>query len=273
MIDESSKHTFQTTVWANYRNQGRHDLPWRQAEADGSFDAYKIMVSEIMLQQTQVGRVIPKYHEFLLKFPTIVQLNAAPQGEVLKIWNGLGYNRRAKFLHQSAKEIVGRYDGIIPSTQNQLTQLPGIGTNTAGAILAYAYNQPAIFVETNIRAVFIHHFFRGQDAISDRSILKYVQQTLDHKCPREWYWALMDYGTQLKQSVANPNTRSKQYTQQSQFQGSWRQLRGQVVRLLSDHSYSRKLLEDVIDDERLPLVLSELVNENLIQRRGSHYCL
>jgi A/G-specific adenine glycosylase len=273
MIDELRKNTFQATVWTYYRTEGRHDLPWRQAEANGSFDAYKIMLSEMMLQQTQVTRVVPKYHEFLLKFPDIRHLSTAPQSEVLTMWNGLGYNRRAKFLHQSAKKIVDQYNGVVPSTHRELMQLPGIGTNTASAILAYAYNQPVVFIETNIRSVFIHHFFAEQSSISDQSILEKVQQTLDQERPREWYWALMDYGVYLKKTIPNPNTRSKHYTKQSRFQGSLRQLRGQVLRLLSDHPYSKTLLEDEIHDKRLPLVLDELLKENLIQQRGARYHL
>jgi A/G-specific adenine glycosylase len=272
MIDEL-KHTFRATVWEYYRNEGRHDLPWRHAEPDGSFDAYKIMVSEIMLQQTQVGRVIPKYHDFILKFPDVYRLSKAPQGEVLKVWSGLGYNRRAKFLHLAAKEIVDRYDAAIPSTNDELVQLPGIGMNTAGAIRAYAFNQPAVFIETNIRSVFIHHFFAQKAAVTDQAILEQVRQTLDWERPREWYWALMDYGMYLKQTVPNPSKRSKHYTKQSQFQGSWRQLRGQILRLLSDHPYSKALLEDTLDDKRLPLVLRELLDENLIQHHGTQYCL
>jgi A/G-specific adenine glycosylase len=273
MIDELNNNQFQNTVWAYYLSQGRHDLPWRLSEAGGSFDAYKIMVSEVMLQQTQVSRVIPKYHDFIEKFPDVRHLKVAPQGEVLRAWSGLGYNRRAKFLHLAATEIVNHYDGVMPSTSRELIQLPGIGANTAGAIVAYAFNQPAVFIETNIRSVFIHHFFAGQATVADTAIVELVQQTLDQDQPREWYWALMDYGAYLKQTVPNPNTRSKHYSKQSQFQGSWRQLRGQVLRLLSDHAYSKTLLSNTIDDERLPLVLRELLDENLIQRQGNRYCL
>jgi A/G-specific adenine glycosylase len=273
MIDELSKRKFQTTVRTYYRKHGRHDLPWRQAEADGRFDAYKIMVSEIMLQQTQVSRVIPKYEEFIKKFPDVTQLAAAAQGEVLRAWSGLGYNRRAKFLHRAAQEIVSRYESIIPATTEELVQLPGIGINTAGAIAVYAFNKPIAYIETNIRTVFIHHFFEQQTNISDRAILELVQHTLDKKQPREWYWALMDYGVYIKQRVPNPNMRSRHYSKQSRFQGSRRQLRGQVLRLLGDRPYTEALLNNTITDERLPLVLRELMDENLIQRQGTRYCL
>jgi A/G-specific adenine glycosylase len=273
MIDELNNRQFQDMVRAHYQQKGRHDLPWREPEADGSFDAYKIMVSEFMLQQTQVNRVIPKYYEFIKQFPDVSVLAMATQGEVLKVWSGLGYNRRAKFLHLAAKEIVDHYAGSVPSTSKELTQLPGIGVNTAAAISAYALNQPVVFIETNIRSVFIHHFFPRQADVTDQQILEMVQQTLDKKQPREWYWALMDYGSYLKQTVPNPNKRSRHYTKQSKFQGSRRQLRGQVLRLLSDHPYAGAALQDAINDERLPLILSELLAENLIQQRGARYSL
>ncbi len=273
MIDESSIAKFQTTVWAYYHDNGRHDLPWRKAETDGSFDPYKIMVSEIMLQQTQVNRVIPKYQDFIERFPSVNQLAAAAQGEILRSWSGLGYNRRAKFLHLAAQEIVNRYDCIMPAHINELVQLPGIGTNTAGAILAYAFNQPVVFIETNIRSVFIHHFFAQEASVPDRAIIELVQQTLDIQQSRAWYWALMDYGVYLKQLVPNPNKRSQHYTKQSRFEGSRRQLRGQVLRMLSDQPYTRAVLINTINDERLPHVLNELIAENLIQRQGTHYSL
>lgn len=273
MIDELSTPKFQTIVWEYYRHQGRHDLPWRQPEADGSFDAYKIMVSEVMLQQTQVSRVIPKYQDFIKQFPDVKHLAAAEQGEVLRVWSGLGYNRRAKFLHLAAKEIDTHYGGMVPATADELVQLPGIGPNTAGAILAYAFNRPVTFIETNIRSVFIHHFFEQQASVTDRAILELVQQTLDVQRPREWYWALMDYGVYLKQSVRNPSTRSRHYAKQSRFQGSRRQLRGQILRLLSDRSYTQSALTNTINDERLPTVLGELLNEHLIQQQGTRYYL
>lgn len=157
----------QETVWKYYHQHGRHDLPWRLPEPDGSFDPYKILVSEIMLQQTQVPRVLPKFTEFLTKFPTGQELAEASLGEVLAAWSGLGYNRRAKFLWQAAQKVVRDFGGELPHTFEALESLPGIGKNTAGAVAAYAYNQPAIFLETNIRTIFIHHFFRDADLVPD----------------------------------------------------------------------------------------------------------
>ncbi|HTH71739.1 MAG TPA: hypothetical protein VL737_00045 [Candidatus Pristimantibacillus sp.] len=263
MQSEAKISDFQATVWRYYREHGRHDLPWRSSEPDGSFDPYKILVSEIMLQQTQVPRVIPKYHEFLERFHSFTALAGAPLSDVLRVWNGLGYNRRAKFLWQCARQVVAIHGGQPPRTTAGLVALPGIGPNTAGAILAYAFNQPVIFIETNIRTVFIHHFFSGQQGVDDRRILDLVAQTLPDN-PREWYWALMDYGSSLKQKLGNLNTLSKHYVKQSRFEGSKRQIRGQVLRVLGEQPRTAAQLSSEIADERLAGVLNDLVKESLI---------
>jgi A/G-specific adenine glycosylase len=270
-MDARKFASFQELVWDFYRQYGRHDLPWRAAEADGRFDPYKILVSEVMLQQTQVPRVIPKYYEFLAKFPDVRTLAAAPLGEVLSTWNGLGYNRRAKFLWQAAQKVMDDFGGEFPATRGQLETLPGVGPNTAGAILAYAFNQPVAFVETNIRTVFIHHFFKDQAEISDKEILILVEKTLDNARPREWYWSLMDYGSHLKQTVGNLSTASKSYAKQSRFDGSRRQLRGRIIRQLVGGPANRETL--AIADERLDGVLAELAAEGLIQKTGTLYSL
>ena len=286
---------FQKVVWDYFAAHGRHDLPWRLPEADSSFDPYKILVSEIMLQQTQVGRVWPKYEAFLQAFPTVQDLAAAPLGDVLIAWQGLGYNRRAKFLWQAAQRVVNDFDSMFPHTQAELTTLPGVGTNTAGAIMAYAYDAPVAFVETNIRTVFIHHFFQDQTGISDKEILELVKLTLpqegkeqpnkmysilpssDREKPlglsRMWYWALMDYGVHLKQSVGNLSRASKSYAKQSAFEGSLRQIRGHVLRLLSDGPRTSEDLAAKITDKRLSSVLQKLEQEELIKHRSNTYGL
>lgn len=273
MIDESIKEHFRLRVWSYYQREGRHDLPWRSVEADGRLDVYKVLVSEVMLQQTQVSRVILKFNAFIAKYPTVALLAKASQGEVLRVWSGLGYNRRAKFLHQAAKTIVKRYGGTIPRSKAELIQLPGVGVNTAGAILAYGFNQPVVFIETNIRSVFIHHFFEVRNQVSDMAITQLLEQTLDRGKPREWYWALMDYGAMLKQQNTNPARRSKHHVIQSKFEGSRRQLRGQVLRTLSERSYTVKVLKTTITDERLSSVLDELQREKLIRLIGRSYTL
>ncbi len=264
-------------VTSFYRDYGR-DLPWRTSEPDGSFDPYKILVSEIMLQQTQVTRVATKYQEFLSVFPTVQTLAKASLGDVLRQWQGLGYNRRAKFLWQAAQMVADEYGGKFPEDQKELTKLPGVGINTAGAICAYAYNQPVVFVETNVRTVYIHHFFNDRDDVHDKELLPLIQQSLQviadrEEQPREFYWALMDYGTHLKSTVGNVSRSSKHYTRQSTFQGSRRQVRGQVLRLLAGQSLSQEKLAEQIADERLADVLGDLVNEGLITRRGSLFSL
>lgn len=273
MINELDVAEFRATVWKYYYQEGRHELPWRQTEADGSFNSYKILISEVMLQQTQVQRVIPKYLEFVAAFPDVYQLANAPLGKVLRVWNGLGYNRRAKFLQLAAQKIAQNHNGFVPSQLEQLIALPGIGSNTAGAIVVYAFNTAIPFIETNIRTVYIHHFFSDQSLVSDHAILPITQQTLDQKQPRQWYWALMDYGAFLKSTTTNLNRRSQQYTKQSTFEGSKRQLRGRVMRLLSERAHSLTSLQATIDDVRLPTVLSELASENLIRQRGVTYSL
>lgn len=264
---------FRAVVRDYYQQHGRHDMPWRQPESDGSFDAYKIMVSELMLQQTQVGRVIPKFQQFLKLFPDVPSLAAAPLAAVLATWSGLGYNRRAKFLHQAAQQVVADFHGTFPDIITQLTTLPGVGPNTAGAIAAYAFNQSVVFVETNIRTVYIHHFFADREAVTDMQLVPYIQATLDTDNPREWYWALMDYGSYLKQSSGNLNKLSKHYSVQSQFAGSARQIRGQIIRELASNSLSRAELEHRVTDVRLPAILLDLEREGLICQAGNTFSL
>jgi len=263
---------FAKTVWDYYRAHGRHDLPWRLPRHGGHFDPYKIMVSEIMLQQTQVPRVLPKFAVFTAQFPTFAALADAPLGDVLQAWSGLGYNRRAKFLWQAAQMVQQEFGGEVPQTVAELVKLPGIGPNTAGAVLAYSFNKPVMFIETNIRTVFIHHFFGDDTSVHDRDIADLVAQTVPDNA-REWYWALMDYGTFLKQTVGNLNRNSAHYTVQSKFEGSRRQIRGKVLRTLGTGAATEGQLAQSIADERLQAVLTDLLAEGLVQRQGAYYKL
>lgn len=264
---------FQDIVWQYYHEHGRHDLAWRQPIGSGAYNPYAIMVSELMLQQTQVSRVIPKCEQFLAQFPTVHALASADLAAVLVAWSGLGYNRRAKFLWQASQQIVSEYGGAVPTTTSGLTSLPGIGSNTAGAIAAYAFNQPVVFIETNIRTVFIYHFCTDQPQVSDAAIIELVAATLDREHPREWYWALMDYGSQLKKTAGNVAAQSKHYTKQSTFAGSRRQLRGAIIKQLAIGPQTAKQLSQILPDERLAAVLTDLVSEGLIQQHGSRYQL
>ena len=265
-------NNFITVVNEYYRASGRQ-MPWRKPEPGGDFDPYKIMVSEIMLQQTQVDRVVPKYQEFLQQFPTVGGLAAAPLAQVLTLWSGLGYNRRAKFLWQAAQMAVTEFNGVMPSTVEELQKLPGIGKNTAGAIVAYAYNRPVVFIETNIRTVYIHHFFDDQPEIGDKAIEELVAATQPKHEVREWYWALMDYGSYLKKRVGNKSRQSKHYARQSTFQGSKRQLRGAILRLLVAGNQPLERLQHELSDDRLIEVLEALTSEGMVHYDNGRYRL
>jgi A/G-specific adenine glycosylase len=235
------------------------DMPWR---ADTR--PYHVLVSEIMLQQTQVSRVLPKFHEFITKFPHEKTLAQADLADVLKIWQGLGYNRRAKFLHETAKEIVRR--NRFPNTQKELQKLPGIGENTAGAILTYSFNQPAIFVETNIRTVYLHHFFHNKTNISDKEIREKLSQKLDKDNPRKFYWALMDYGTYLKENGIKNTANSHHYKKQSPLAGSIREVRGQIIRELTTKNLTENdLRKNLNADKQFDPALHGLLKDNLIE--------
>ena len=277
MIEPAEIKDFTVTVWQYYDQYARQELPWRQPEADGSFNAYKIMVSEIMLQQTQVNRVIDKYQQFLAVFPNVQALAAAPQAEVLLAWSGLGYNRRARFVQQAAQQIIAQAPDpqhvTFPSEIAELVKLPGVGINTAAAIRAYAFNLPALFIETNIRSVYIHHFFHDDSDVTDAQLRTVIEQTLPKVDFRTWYWALMDYGTHLKATVGNRSRQSRHYTRQSPFAGSQRQVRGQVLRALASGQQSYEQLATSIPDTRLAAVLDDLRSEKLIGFDHNQYHL
>jgi A/G-specific adenine glycosylase len=268
-ISPSAIAAFQKMVWDYYRENHRL-MPWRRTPTP-----YYVLVSEMMLQQTQVARVHAKFATFIRKFPDIQALATAPLGDVLEAWSGLGYNRRAKFLWQAAQAIVRDHNGEVPRSQQALVKLAGIGPNTAGAILAYAYNEPTVFIETNIRTVFIHHFFNDHtDAVADDELRQIVAAALPVENPREWYWALMDYGTALKATVGGHLQRVKAYRPQSAFKGSRRQLRGQVLKELVAHKHlTATELAALIPDDRLPEVCAALVAEGLIVSRKAAYYL
>lgn len=270
-MGNQAKELFLEILWDYYAQSGRTALPWRTPEPDGSFDPYKIMVSELMLQQTQVARVISKYELFLREFPNVRRLASADLGDVLRVWQGLGYNRRAKFLWQAAQRVQEL--GSFPDAASALVKLPGIGVNTAGAIMAYAYNQPVVFIETNVRTVYIHHFFHDHATVADKEIIALVEQTVDHEHPREFYWALMDYGSFLKATVGNLNKVSKHYTKQSKFHGSKRQIRGQIIRILTARPHTPEELQTIVADDRLHATLGELTTEGLIVQTNGMYHL
>jgi len=219
---------FKKIVWAHYKKFGRHDLPWRpptlklRRGKENEF-VYKILVSEIMLQQTQVHRVLPIYAEFTRRFPTAKKLAEAPLSDVLKSWQGLGYNRRAKMLHEAAKKFP-RFNLVTRlNLVTELEKLPGVGPYTARAIAAFAFNQDVVFVETNIRTAVMHHFFAHKKRVSDKEIEKILTAALPHGRACEWYSALMDYGAFLKKSGIKLNAKHAKYVKQKKFAGSNRE--------------------------------------------------
>lgn len=206
------------------------DLAWRHTR-----DPYLIWLSEVMLQQTQVARVEVRWSEWLRRFPTVEALAQAEDADVLAAWQGMGYNRRALALHRAAGMVVSAYGGVFPCDREALLALPGVGPSTAAGILAFAYDEAGVYLETNVRAVFIHELFSASaELVSDKQLTPLVAAA----CPdsgddvRGWYYALLDYGAYLKKTVPNPTRRAKAYTRQSRFEGSVRQKRAEVVRIL-----------------------------------------
>jgi A/G-specific adenine glycosylase len=260
---------FRETVWGYYRDHGRQ-MPWREDPTP-----YKVLVSELMLQQTQAPRVIPKFDAFMYTCSDFASLAEKSLGEVLALWSGLGYNRRAKFLHQTARLVMSDHGGVLPETYAELVKLPGIGKNTAGAIQAYAYNQPVVFVETNIRTVYFHHFYpEPHELVSDRELEALVELTLDRENPREWYWALMDYGSYLKKTAGGRLTSSKHYVKQSPLKGSVREMRGRILKALVDGGCREaELRERVRADERFEPALDSLLREGFIERNSENISL
>lgn len=261
------REKFKKTIW-NYYKKHKRDLPWRNTT-----DPYKIFVSEMMLQQTQVSRILIKYPEFLQKFPNFETLAASPLIDLLRIWKGIGYNRRALYLRSAAHIVVEKYNGKLPDDPKILEVFPGIGPATAASIVVYAFNKPVVFIETNIRRIFIHFFFQDKIGVHDKELIPLIEKSLDKKNPREWYWALMDYGTMLAKIIPNPNKRSKHYVVQSKFEGSNRQLRGKVIGYLLGHAPVNKdeLYSLMSEKARVELVINELIAEGFIEKRGIMY--
>lgn len=249
----------------------KRNFPWRE-----TFDPYKILVSEIMLQQTQIPRVLPKYENWFERFPTIEDLAHAEQSEVLRLWSGLGYNRRALSLHKLSKIVVEKHEGKIPMEIHELKNLPGIGEYTSKAVYTFSTNKPSVFIETNIRSVFLFYFYNNQEKVSDSQIRVHVENTLNTENPREWYYALMDYGTWLKKEYGNPNKKSTSYAKQSKFAGSKRQIRGRILKEL--HIKEHLSIEEITDFSKrekseVELIVNELSNEGFIVVEGEKITL
>ena len=275
---------FKAAVWRHYRARGRHGLVWRHTR-----DPYRILVSEVMLQQTQVARVERFYPRFLRRFPDFRSLARARTAPLLHAWQGMGYNRRALALRRSAGVVIAEHRGRLPCERAALESLPGIGAATAGAIRAFAHNEPEVFIETNIRRAFIHFFFGKRPRrrkVTDEELARYIQWTLgkgsrEKRHPREWYWALMDYGAWLgvrgaaqasENGVAeNPNRKSAAHRPQPRFAGSDRELRGKLIRaLLASKQVPLGTFAKTEEQpyRRVTRVAAALVKEGFAQKKG-----
>jgi len=240
------------------------DLPWRRTR-----DPYRVLLSEVMLQQTQVARVVPKYEAWLERFPTLDALAAAPLEAVLESWQGLGYNRRAVALKRLAETVAAEHGGELPSDAAALRALPGVGPATAAGVRAFAFGQPGVYLETNVRAVFLHEFFADADGVPDTALVPLIEATADPADPRGWYYALLDYGAHLKRTLPNPSRRSAHHTRQTPFEGSRRQKRAQLLRaVLADPGADMASLAEQTGLD-LPLA-EELLGE--LEREGFLRC-
>ncbi len=270
LLNAHQVKAFQKKVYGHYHNHGRN-LPWRS-----NLNPYRVLISEVMLQQTQVERVISKFGVFIAAFPDFPVLAKAPLPELLRIWQGMGYNRRALSLKALAQKVIDEHGGRLPSEPEKLITLPGVGKYTAGAVGAFAFNKPVVFMDTNIRRVFIHEFFHDRDGIHDDELAPLIERTMDTENPRKWYNALMDYGATLMKGRANPNRRSAHYARQSPFDNSNRQVRGRIVKILLEKSpllLSQIVQRTGMEDDRVKKSLAQLEKEGFIRKRGRTYCI
>ena len=262
------------------RHQGENlyrDLPWRNID-----DAYGVLVSEVMLQQTQVVRVQRYWQRWMSLFPTVDALAAADTATVLETWQGLGYNRRALALKRACEQCSAEFGGRLPQEAEELVRLPGIGPATAAGVIAFAYNRPSVYIETNVRSVFLHELFPDAQDVSDKQLAPYVADTCPDVGARNWYYALLDYGAHLKTQVANPSRRSSHYARQSAFEGSRREKRSfilkcvlaapegiacaEVRRLLDAHE--REASRNAVAPELFDSILADLQAEGFFRREG-----
>ncbi|MHA1682397.1 MAG: A/G-specific adenine glycosylase [Promethearchaeota archaeon] len=267
---------FRHIIYSYYRKHKRR-FPFREEET--TRDPYRVLISEVMLQQTQANRVVEKFLNFVKHFPDLKALHESTIEDVLKQWVGLGYNRRALALKKIAGILLKKFNGKIPPDVKILESLPFIGPNTAASISTFAFNRPNIFIETNIRTVYIYFFFnhdKSREKIDDRKILPLVESTLDRERPREWYYALMDYGVMLKKKYKNVFVRkSKVYVKQKKFEGSTRQARGKILKQLLTGPAN---LDGIIKNTALErgvvdLLLKRMVNEGFISLENGVYAI
>jgi len=266
---KASLQSFKREILSHYKLNKRA-MPWRD-----NTSPYYVVVSEIMLQQTQVDRVRTKFASFIKRFPDWKTLVQASNHQALSEWSGLGYNRRGLYLKRIAEIVAKNGEGCL-KTKESLLELPGIGPNTAGSILAFAFNIPITFIETNVRSVFIHFFFKdSKKKISDSKIMPLIEQTMDTKEPREWYYALMDYGSYLKRSQPNPSRKSAHHIKQKPFKGSNRELRSNILKMLMNKGSSAFSVEKRFKSEwsaaQIRKSLTDLEKEGFLKKGGRVY--
>ena len=278
------------------------DLPWRR-----TYDPYAIWISEVMLQQTQVSRVDGRWQRWLERFPTVDALAAAAPSDVLEEWQGLGYNRRALSVHRAA-QAISEAGGVFPQDQKELVKLPGIGPATAAGIRAFAFNLHGVYLETNVRTVFLHELYPQAEGVPDSELVPLVELTCPASVegaadvtdtdntendataaltPRSWYYALLDYGAYLKKTIPNPSRRSKSHVKQTRFEGSHRQKRAELLRVLLAHkdeggavfeTLHQELCQIEVNagretlDEQVTLgLLEELAKEGFCQKNDEYW--
>lgn len=249
-------------------------MPWRETK-----DPYKILVSEVMLQQTQVQRVLPKYQEFLKTFPTLQSLAVAKDRKLLRVWQGLGYWKRALSLKKAAKKIIKNHKEEFPQSPEALEKLPGIGPYTAGAVACFAFLNKDAFLDTNIRRVYLHFFFPRRKNVSDKEILKVAKEAVFKENPREWHYALFDYGASVLKDK-KINRQSKHYAKQSKFKGSFRAFRTSIMRFLLDQPKQtatinkiQRLLKKASSPYTPKRLLASLEKDGLTKKKRNSYSL
>ena len=273
-----SLEDFQRKVKAMGEEHHR-ELPWRYID-----DPYAVLVSEVMLQQTQVKRVLDYWPRFMRTFPSIDALASSEVSLVLEMWQGLGYNRRALALRKSAEICSRDYKGNLPATYDELIVLPGIGPATAAGVLSFALQKPSMYLETNVRTVFLHELFPGECDVHDKLIEPLVRRSCPNVDPRSWYYALLDYSAYLKATNPNPSRRSKHHSKQSKFEGSRRQKRAEILRMVltSEGMAEPQIVRELADFERehkreapdeslVEGILSDLLSEGFLRFENGLY--
>ena len=256
------------TIFSFYSSH-RRSFPWRETT-----DRYAILVSEVMLQQTQTHRVVPKYVSFLERFPTVEVLAESSLRDVLSLWVGLGYNRRAVMLHRAAQRVMKDFNGVVPKDRESLLLLPGVGPYVSGAVRAFADNSWSVCIETNIRTVIMYHCFpEVSGKVSDAEIEEKLEALISiakrrKVAPRDFYAALMDYGSHLKSNGVRLNTKQKGYVAQSPFAGSVRQARGCILKTLTAKGSMRvPQLKKVVEHDEFHTALDALVREGVVAKK------